>query len=162
MNKGDVLVMSCDTRFSNYISRYTGSPWTHVALMGSEGKLLDYNFNGRRKNTLDELIEDPCVRESIIAVAPLHVDVSKMVYEAEERFEESRYDHIAILRLIPKLLNQRDGQNIHLFRKHFTCSSLIARSAGLASEKGVAFNHNIHYSQTIPDDFATYWRTYRL
>ena len=160
MKPGDVLILDCDTKFSNYIRRFTGSDWTHVALMGRDGKFMDYCINGRQKSSLEELIYDPSVNDKLIATPPPHVNVAKMLEEAESRYESSRYDYLCIVRLIPKLLNQRDEKNLHLFKRNFTCSSLIARSASLATNERL-FPLEFHYSQTIPDDFATYWRTYR-
>lgn len=160
MNPGEVLVLDCDTMFSNYIRRFTGSPWTHVALMGRDGLMMDYCINGKQKNTLEQLLYEPCVQQSCIATPPPQVDIGKMLDEAEMRFNESRYDRFCILRLIPKMINQRDQQNLHYRKRIFTCSSLIARSAALATREGhQALPAYFHYSQTIPDDFAMYWRT---
>lgn len=154
---GCVLVLDCDTKLSNYVRRFTGSDWTHVALMGSDGRFLDYAINGRRKSVLDDLLNDPCVNRAILVEPPSTVNVNQMVSLAEDRFNESSYDRIAILRLLPKLINGRDDKNLHWFKRQYTCSSLIARCARLSSRDDPLPN-GVHYSQTIPDDYCVYWR----
>lgn len=163
IQKGDVLVMNTNSFKGRWVSRFTGSMWSHVALC--TGKVfIEHNSTGKERVPIDDLFLDgefDGVEEMTLVRPPPYVNTEYMVDVAERLFEGARYDHLCLYRLIPKLLNERDKQNLHLFSNGFTCSSLIAYAAKISSPHDKDPLPPYHYSQIIPSDYADRWQRRR-
>jgi hypothetical protein len=152
---GDIIVTRQKTLYSNYISRFTGSPWTHSALIDEQHKVLEFAINGKRKSNLEDYLNS-VFEDDVVVVRP-HVQVngSQLAYDASELFRRAKYDYLVICRMIPKLNNGRDMQDISFTKNRFTCASLIARAFEEQDHRAIP---RIHYSQVIPDDFFIHYQ----
>lgn len=151
----DILLVARDTIFNNMVRKKTNSQWGHSSVV-IDGIVYDFDLNGRSKKSLSDIVSEPNVSKATL----FYIDMPRGDWEAEEMyralFSVSDYDITSLYNLRNRLPNGRDSENIQTRLGLYTCSNMIAKVCSENYKEGSTpeFLNDIHWSQTIPDDYS--------